>query len=100
MLPRPFQYHRPVALKAALDMLARLGDDAAPYAGGTELLLVLKMRFAEYGHLVDLKRLPELAGIAIERGVLAIGAGSTHRTIANDSDVARAAPALARSSGD
>ena len=37
MLPRPFEYHRPVALDAALDMLARPGDDAAPYAGGTEL---------------------------------------------------------------
>ena len=33
----------------------RYGEDAAVICGGTELLLLMKLGFAAYGHLVDIK---------------------------------------------
>ena len=39
---RPFELHRPSTVAEAVDLVARLGDEAAVYAGGTELLLLLK----------------------------------------------------------
>jgi len=95
MLPRPFQYLRPETLEDALGELARHGDDAIPYAGGTELLLLLKMHLAEYDYLVDLKRLPELREIELRPDHLRIGAMVTHARIARDPDIRREVPALA-----
>lgn len=94
MLPRPFRYHRPETLTAALAALDAC-DDAAPYAGGTELLLVLKMRLADHADLVDLKRIPDLKHIDAGGDALAIGAMATHAAIARHGDIARLAPALA-----
>jgi len=95
MLPRPFQYLRPDTLEAALGDLARYSDRGMPYAGGTELLLLLKMHLAEYDYLVDLKRIPDLRGIEAGPDHLSIGAMTTHATIARDSDIRREVPALA-----
>ena len=61
-LPR-FELHRPETIDEALDLLDALGDDAIAMHGGTELLLLLKLGLAEYGHIVDLKRIPELRGV-------------------------------------
>ncbi len=99
MLPKPFRYLRPETLDAALAELAERGDGAAPYAGGTELLLLLKMRLTEYDFLVDLKRIPKLREIALREGTLFIGAMATHAAIAANSDVGQAAPALAKLCG-
>ncbi len=78
MLPSPFAYLRPETLEAALDELGRGGESAMPYAGGTELLLVLKMHLAACDALIDLKRIPELREIALRDGVLHLGAMATH----------------------
>jgi carbon-monoxide dehydrogenase medium subunit len=77
----PFAIHRPGSLEEASALLAELGDAAAVYAGGTELLLVMKLGFAGYGHLVDVKGVEELGRLEAEDGTLAIGAGVTHRRI-------------------
>ena len=45
----------------------RYGEDAAVICGGTELLLLLKLGFAVYGHLVDIKGIEELGGIRVEK---------------------------------
>lgn len=100
MRPKPFAYHRGDSLESALDVLAQFGDDAAPYAGGTELLLIMKMRLAEYGHLVDLKRITALKGVTTNDLGLTIGATTTHRTIFGDPDVRGIAPALAKLCGE
>lgn len=84
MYPSPFTYHRPTRVEEAVALLARYGDDAAPYAGGTELLLAMKLGFAQYDHLVDLKRLPELRAITHDGATLSIGALATHAEIAAD----------------
>jgi aerobic carbon-monoxide dehydrogenase medium subunit len=58
----PFTVHRPGSVGQASRLLADLGDDAAAYCGGTELLLAMKLGLASYEHLVDLKRVYGLRG--------------------------------------
>lgn len=95
MIPR-FSLARPTSLAAAHEAFAAAGDDAAWVAGGTELLQVMKMGFAQFGSLVDLKRIPELHGIAVDGdGSLVIGAATTHREVERSPVVAEHAPALA-----
>lgn len=93
----PFTIHQPTSVRVASRLLAELGPDAAVYAGGTELLVVLKERLAEIPHLVDIKRIPELRGIALDRrsGALHIGALTTHREIEKSPLVRQHMPALA-----
>jgi carbon-monoxide dehydrogenase medium subunit len=74
---------------------AEHGDEAALYAGGTELLLAMKMGVLDYAHLIDLKRVPELRGIEVRDGMLRIGAAATHREIETDPAVRAELPALA-----
>lgn len=95
MIPR-FSLARPRSLPEAFAAYEAAGGDAAWYAGGTELLQVMKMGFAQIGTLVDLKGLPELKGIGIEAdGTLRIGAASTHREIERSEIVQRELPGLA-----
>lgn len=89
-----FELHRASSVDEATDLLGRFGDDAIPIAGGTELLLLLKLGFGAYGHLVDLRGIPELTGISFENGRVEIGAAVTHREIERSSVVRERIPAL------
>jgi aerobic carbon-monoxide dehydrogenase medium subunit len=78
----PFRLHRPASVEQASRLLADLGDDAAAFCGGTELLLAMKLGLASYEHLVDLKRVDGLRGVAVgSGGVLRIGAATTHHEL-------------------
>jgi aerobic carbon-monoxide dehydrogenase medium subunit len=84
----PFTLHRPGSIGQASRLLADLGDEGAAYCGGTELLLAMKLGLASYEHLVDLKRVDGLRGIApvtsaggAAGGGVRIGAAATHREI-------------------
>jgi carbon-monoxide dehydrogenase medium subunit len=74
VIPAPFAYHAPRSVGAALTLLSELGDEAKLLAGGHSLLPMMKMRFAQPAHLIDLGRIPELKGIREEGGTLRIGA--------------------------
>lgn len=91
----PFTIHTPATLAEAAELLDRLGDDAVLYAGGTELLLVMKLGFAEYGHLVDIKGIPDLHRLDVEAGELVIGGCVTHRGIERAAAVREGWPQLA-----
>jgi aerobic carbon-monoxide dehydrogenase medium subunit len=96
----PFDLHRTSSVEEASELLLRYGDDAAVLCGGTELLLLLKLGFAVYGHLVDIKGIEELAGVRAEDGTLVIGATATHREIERSPLVLERLPALARMERD
>jgi len=91
----PFDLHRVRSVDEARELLGRYGDDAAVLCGGTELLLLLKLGFAAYGHLVDIKGIEELGGVRAENGTLVIGATATHREIERAPAVLDRLPALA-----
>jgi aerobic carbon-monoxide dehydrogenase medium subunit len=84
----PFRLHRPGSVREASRLLTDLGDDASAYCGGTELLLAMKLGLTTYEHLVDLKRVDGLRGIApAPGGVLRIGAASTHHEVETSAEV-------------
>jgi carbon-monoxide dehydrogenase medium subunit len=76
--------------------LARLGDDAKVYAGGTELVLWLRLGFVQYSRLVDVKRIPELGELAWDGQRLHIGSAVTHRRLEQSAAVAEHLPLLQR----
>jgi aerobic carbon-monoxide dehydrogenase medium subunit len=91
----PFDLHRPQSVEDATELAERYGEDAAFYCGGTELLLLLKLGFASFGHLVDLKQIEELEGVRAEDGELVIGGAVTHRELERSELVRERLPALA-----
>jgi len=92
----PFELHRPGSIAEATGLLVELADDGVAYAGGTEVLLLMKLGLASFGQLVDVKRIPELSGVAVdESGTLRIGATATHRQIARSPMVRLGWPVLA-----
>jgi carbon-monoxide dehydrogenase medium subunit len=78
MYPAAFEYHAPTSLKDALGLLGRLKDDAKLLAGGHSLIPMMKLRLAQPKHLIDLRKVPGLAGIQEEGGAIVIGAMTTH----------------------
>ena len=91
----PFDLHRPRSLEEATALAERYGEDAAFYCGGTELLLLLKLGFASFGQLIDLKGVEELVGVRAEDGCLVVGAAVTHRELERSELVRERLPALA-----
>jgi carbon-monoxide dehydrogenase medium subunit len=81
MIPREFEYHAPATLPDALSLLAKLGDDVKLLAGGHSLLPMMKLRFAQPAHLIDLGKIAELKGIAEAGGTITIGAMTTENEI-------------------
>src|SRR5437660_10927961 len=77
---RPFALHRPGTAEEACALLAGLGEDAAAYAGGTELLLLMKLGLLRPRHLVDVKRIGGFGDIS-DGAQLTIGAAVTHRAV-------------------
>ena len=76
-----FEIHPAATVAEASNLITELGDDAVIYSGGTELLLLMKLGFAAYGHLVDVKPIEELNVLRVEDGDLLIGAAVTHREL-------------------
>jgi carbon-monoxide dehydrogenase medium subunit len=81
MIPREFDYHAPQSVPDALSLLQQFGDEAKLLAGGHSLLPMMKMRFAQPGHLIDLARIPELKGIRESGGTIHIGAMTTENEL-------------------
>jgi carbon-monoxide dehydrogenase medium subunit len=78
MYPASFEYHAPGSVKDALALLGKLGDDAKLLAGGHSLIPMMKLRLAQPKHVIDLRKVPGLAGIKDDKGTIAIGAMTTH----------------------
>jgi aerobic carbon-monoxide dehydrogenase medium subunit len=74
MIPPAFDYHAPRSVSEALGLLGSLGADAKLLAGGHSLLPMMKLRFAQPSHLIDLNRIPELRGICEDGSDIVIGA--------------------------
>jgi carbon-monoxide dehydrogenase medium subunit len=78
MYPASFEYHAPTSVQDALGLMGRLKDDAKVLAGGHSLIPMMKLRLAQPKHLIDLRKVPGLAGIKDEGGTIVLGAMTTH----------------------
>ena len=94
MLP-PFALEEPTSVPEASALLARYGETTRLYAGGTELLLAMKEGLLRYERLINIKLIPELAGLALADGALHVGATTTHRALEHSAVVRAHFPALA-----
>lgn len=96
MKPAPFTYHAPSSVEEAVALLADLGEEAKPIAGGQSLIPMLALRLAVFEHLVDLRRLDELRGVQRQDGSVRIGAATTQAALERSAEVAESLPLLAR----
>jgi carbon-monoxide dehydrogenase medium subunit len=94
MIPGSFAYHRPKSVAEAVAMLADLGADARPLAGGHSLIPMMKLRLAAPEHLVDLGRINELKGIRADGADIVIGAMTTQHDLIGDATLATKLPIL------
>ncbi len=94
MIPAGFDYHVPRTVADAIKLLGDLGPDARLLAGGHSLLPMMKLRFAEPAHLIDLGRIPELRGISQAGNEVHIGAMTTESDLLRSELLAEKVPLL------
>src|SRR3989442_14025251 len=94
MLPAACDYAAPTSLGEALAVLKQRGDDAKIMAGGQSLIPLLKLRFAQPALVVDIGRLPSMAGIGRSNGHISIGALVRHVDVERSADLAKMCPLL------
>jgi 4-hydroxybenzoyl-CoA reductase subunit beta len=91
----PYRYHRPSSVAEAVSLVEEHAGDAMLIAGGTDLVPNMKHRLFEPGHLIALKGVRDMRGIAREDGHLRIGAAETLTSVSRSSAVREHFPALA-----
>jgi len=94
MFPAAFDYAAPTTLGEALALLEQRGDEAKIMAGGQSLIPLLKLRFAQPALVIDIGRLPAMAGIGRDNGHLSIGALARHVDIERNADLPKLCPIL------
>jgi carbon-monoxide dehydrogenase medium subunit len=99
MIPAGFEYHAPRTVADALKLLGELGPEAKLLAGGHSLLPMMKLRFAEPPHLIDLNRIEALRGIRQVGDEVRIGAMTTEHALLNSPLLAEKVPLLVEGAG-
>jgi carbon-monoxide dehydrogenase medium subunit len=95
MFPARFDYVAPRTLDEALTLLRQHGDEAKVLAGGQSLIPLLKLRLASPSLLIDIGRVPAMAGISGDNRTLRIGARTRHADIEADASLASRCPLVA-----
>src|ERR1700682_2842302 len=99
MYPASFEYHTPTTLAEAIALLGRYGDEAKVISGSQSLIPLMKLRLAQPGHLVDLRKVDGLTGVREVQGALQIGALTTHATLAKSELLRAKLPMAAEAAG-
>jgi aerobic carbon-monoxide dehydrogenase medium subunit len=94
MIPGSFSYHRPTSIADAVKLLASLGDEARPLAGGHSLVPMMKLRLATPEHLVDLHSIDGLKGIRRDGALVVIGAMTTQHELLASQEITKSLPIL------
>jgi len=88
MIPAAFAYHAPATLAEASALLVRYGDDAKILSGGQSLIPLMKLRLASPQNIIDINRVPGLAYVREDGGVLRVGALARESDL-DESDLVR-----------
>ncbi|HEV8531616.1 MAG TPA: FAD binding domain-containing protein, partial [Methylomirabilota bacterium] len=92
---RPFTLDRPSTLDEVTDLLSAHPSESVLYAGGTELLLLMKEGLIRPRRLIDVKAVRDLEAITAEDGTLTIGATVRHRGVERSALVQERCPLVA-----
>jgi carbon-monoxide dehydrogenase medium subunit len=92
--PSPFAYAKARSVAHAIELLAE--DEARLLAGGQSLIATLNMRLSAPRLLVDLNGIGGLDGIALEDGMVEIGALVRHAQAERSVEIAQHAPLIAK----
>lgn len=81
MKPSKFTYHAPETVDEAINILGQHDGDARVLAGGQTLIPMMNFRMATPAVIVDLGKIPDLAYMREDGGVIEIGAMTRQRFI-------------------
>ena len=90
-----FEYHTPTSLDQVFGLLDQHGDDSRLMAGGTALVIQMKQRLSQPGHVIGLKKVGSLNSIESDLEGVRIGALCTQHQIVTSSDIRKNLPLLA-----
>ncbi len=100
MIPTTFEYARATSLDDALAKLKAAGSGGKFIAGGHSLVPLMKLRLSEPQVLIDISRIPELAGIREREGKIVIGAGTVHHDVATSPLLRERCPVVAEAAAE
>ena len=99
MIPAAFEYVRATSLDDAVTKLKAAGSGAKLIAGGHSLVPLMKLRLSEPSLLIDVGRIPDLAGIRERDGKIVIGAATVHSEVAASSLLRERCPVVPEAAG-
>jgi carbon-monoxide dehydrogenase medium subunit len=100
VIPATFEYTRATSLDDALAKLRAAKGDAKLIAGGHGLVPLMKLRLTEPKMLIDISRIPDLAGIRQRGDSIEIGAATVHHDVASSQLLQQMCPMLAEAAGE
>lgn len=95
MIATTFEYQRAASVDEAIQKLQAAGGRAKLVAGGHSLVPLMKLRLSEPAMLIDIARIPGLAGIRETGGQIEIGAATVHTDVAASALLREQCPAIA-----
>ena len=93
---QPFRVLNPSNIEEASTELLRLGEKASIYAGGAELILLLRYGMIHADYLINIKQITSLNEIAWDGKSVQIGATLTHNRLEKDPLIHEHLPLLAK----
>jgi carbon-monoxide dehydrogenase medium subunit len=98
VIPTQFDYHRAASVDEAIKKLQETGGKLL--AGGHSLVPLMKLRLSEPTSLIDIARIPGLAGIRDKDGQIEIGAATVHHDVASSTVLRQKCPMLSDAAGE
>ena len=100
MISNHFDYMRAKTIDDALAKLRAADGEGKFVAGGHSLIPLMKLRLSEPRVLIDIARIPGLAGVHPRGDKIEIGAGTVHHDVATSSALQQACPMITECAGD
>ena len=100
MISSHFEYTRAKSIDDALAKLRASDGEGKFIAGGHSLVPLMKLRLSEPRVLIDIARIPGLAGIHSKGEKVEIGAGTVHQDVASSSMLQQECPMIAECASD
>ena len=94
LLPK-FDFHEPSTINEVCRIMAELGREARPIAGGTDMIVNMKKGLLSPKHVVSLSRINDLKEMDPSNGTLVIGACLTAAELAESDEIKKTFSALA-----